>query len=131
MPTLSRRSQDRLATCDPRLIQLMTAVSAHWDVLILEGHRTKQAQDAAKAAGNSKLAWPNSRHNSLPSRAVDAAPLPLDWSDRERFSLFAGFVLGIAAEQGIKLRWGGDWNQDTQVGDNRFDDLVHFELTGD
>jgi len=26
------------------------------------------------------------------------------------------------------LRWGGDWDRDTQVDDNNFDDLVHFEL---
>ena len=28
---------------------------------------------------------------------------------------------------GIKIRWGGDWDSDTQVNDNKFDDLVHFE----
>ena len=28
----------------------------------------------------------------------------------------------------IKLRWGGDWDMDWEVGDNRFNDLVHFEL---
>ena len=28
----------------------------------------------------------------------------------------------------INLRWGGDWDQDTEVKDNRFDDLGHFEL---
>ena len=28
----------------------------------------------------------------------------------------------------IKLRWGGDWDRDTQVKDNSFDDLLHFEL---
>jgi hypothetical protein len=28
----------------------------------------------------------------------------------------------------IPLRWGGDWDSDTEVNDNGFDDLVHFEL---
>jgi peptidoglycan L-alanyl-D-glutamate endopeptidase CwlK len=27
-----------------------------------------------------------------------------------------------------RLRWGGDWDMDTKVSDNDFDDLVHFEL---
>jgi len=28
----------------------------------------------------------------------------------------------------MKIRWGGDWDMDTQTKDNKFDDLVHFEL---
>jgi hypothetical protein len=31
----------------------------------------------------------------------------------------------------LKLRWGGDWDMDTEVKDNKFDDLVHFELVGE
>ena len=52
----------------------------------------------------------------------------IDWDDRERFTLFAGFVLGIAKSMGINLRWGGDWDQDWTVKDNKFDDFPHFEL---
>jgi len=29
---------------------------------------------------------------------------------------------------GVTLRWGGDWDRDTEVQDNSFDDLVHFEI---
>ena len=68
------------------------------------------------------------RHNAKPSRAVDVAPYPIDWNDRERFHLFAGFVLGIAYSMDISLRWGGDWNQNFEVDDNQFDDFPHFEL---
>lgn len=60
---------------------------------------------------------------------MDAAPFPIDWKDLPRFTLFAGFVLGTASEMGIGVRWGGDWNSDTQVKDESFRDLVHFELT--
>jgi len=28
----------------------------------------------------------------------------------------------------ISIRWGGDWNMDTYVKDQRFNDLPHFEL---
>ena len=70
-------------------------------------------------------------HNSKPSRAVDCVPYPIDWTDRERFTLFAGFVLGVAARMGITLRWGGDWNMNFEVKDNRFDDFPHFELIKD
>ena len=42
---------------------------------------------------------------------------------------FAGMVMGIAKAKGIGLRWGGDWDQDTEVKDNGFDDMPHLELT--
>ena len=60
--------------------------------------------------------------------ACDVVPYPIDWNDRERFHLFAGFVLGIANQMGIELRWGGDWNRNWEVDDNKFDDFPHFEL---
>ena len=63
-----------------------------------------------------------------PSKAVDAYPYPVDFNDLNRMRYFAGIVMGIAAVKGIKLRWGGDWNQDTQLSDNKFNDLPHFEL---
>ena len=53
---------------------------------------------------------------------------PIDWEDRERFSYFAGFVKGVAWRLNIRVRWGGDWDGDTELSDNNFDDLVHFEL---
>jgi peptidoglycan LD-endopeptidase CwlK len=129
--TLSPASKTRLASCAPDLQQLVTDVARTFPCTVLEGHRGQAAQDAAYAAGKTKVRWPNGKHNSQPSRAVDLAPTPIDWQDRERFTLFAGFVLGTAAARGIRLRWGGDWNRNFQVSDNGFDDLVHFELVGD
>ena len=67
-------------------------------------------------------------HNASPSRAADVVPYPVDWDDRERFHLFAGFVLGIAQSMEINIRWGGDWNKNFDVDDNQFDDFPHFEL---
>lgn len=130
MPHFSQRSLNRLATCHPDLQAVFHAVITHFDCSILEGHRSRDSQEAAFARGQSKLRWPRSKHNTSPSLAVDAAPWPIDWEDRERFHLFGGTVLGIARQKGIALRWGGDWDGDFQVRDNRFDDLVHFELKG-
>ena len=56
---------------------------------------------------------------------------PINWADRERFHLFAGFVLGIAQSMEINVRWGGDWNKNWEVDDNQFDDFPHFELLKD
>lgn len=83
------------------------------------------------------MKWPKSKHNKCPSCAVDIAPYdaspvgPVNWQDRERMTLFAGFVLATAKQMGISIRWGGDWDKDTQVLDNTFDDLVHFEIVED
>jgi peptidoglycan LD-endopeptidase CwlK len=131
MDKLSDTSRARLATCEARLQALVAEVANTIPCTVLEGHRGQAAQDAAYAAGKTKLRWPNGKHNSQPSRAVDLAPTPIDWNDRERLTLFAGFVLGTAAARGLLLRWGGDWNRNFQVSDNGFDDLVHFELVGD
>ncbi len=128
MTTLSPTSQTRLNSCDPRFHSIFNHVATIMDCAILEGHRDQEQQDADYAKGKTQLKWPHGKHNARPSLAVDAAPLPIDWKDRERLSLFAGYVLGTAAAQGVTLRWGGDWNRDFKVADNRFDDLVHFEI---
>lgn len=124
----SKSSNDKLLTCDIRLQNIFNEVVKFVDCTILEGHRDQAAQDKAFAEGKSKLKWPNGNHNKSPSRAVDVAPMPIDWNDREKFSYFAGVVKGIAFKMGYKIRWGGDWNSDNQVKDNSFDDLPHFEI---
>lgn len=124
----SSRSRINLSQCDKRLQELFSSIIESIDCTIITGHREQQAQDDLYYQGKSQVMFPHGKHNILPSKAVDAAPYPIDWKDRERATLFAGFVLGSATERGIKLRWGGDWNKDWQVKDNNFDDLWHFEL---
>lgn len=128
MPLFSKNSTAKLLTCDDRLIRVFAEVIKHFDCTILQGHRSEEEQNEYFRTGKSKLEFPNSKHNSIPSRAVDVAPYPIDWNDRERFTLFAGMVIGVGVMQGITIRWGGDWNRDTQVKDNGFDDLPHFEV---
>lgn len=128
MPNFSRQSYDRLQSCDERLVVLFERVVELYDCTILVGHRGKAEQNEAFRTGKSKLEWPNSKHNDLPSLAVDVAPYPIDWYDKLRFYHFAGFVLGVAAEQGTRIRWGGDWDGDHDLTDQTFMDLVHFEI---
>ena len=130
MPRFGKRSISRLKTCDQKLQELFYEVVKHFDCSIIEGHRGEERQNKAYADGKSKVKYPNGKHNQNPSVAVDVAPYPIDWSDRDRFHYFGGFVLGVAKEMGMNIRWGGDWNQDTETKDNKFDDLVHFEIKG-
>lgn len=128
MPSFSKTSYQKLSTCEIPLVTIFMEVIKHFDCTILTGHRNEEDQNKAFNDGKSQIKWPNGKHNSLPSKAVDVAPYPIDWGDRERMNYFAGFVKGIATSKGIEIRWGGDWDNDTEVKDNSFDDLVHFEL---
>jgi peptidoglycan L-alanyl-D-glutamate endopeptidase CwlK len=134
----SQRSKDRLVTCDPRLQDIFTEVIRHTDCTIVSGWRGEIEQNELKRTGKSQIGWPLSKHNHVmvvsdieatpDSLAIDAMPYPVNWKDRERATLFAGFVQGMAVSLGHKIRWGGDWDQDWDVIDNSFDDLAHFEL---
>ena len=128
MPYFGKTSKKRLSTCDDKLQKLFNEVIKHVDCSVLEGHRSKDRQNKLYEEGKTKVKYPNGRHNRQPSSAVDVTPYPVDWKDRERQTLFAGFVIGVASQMNINLRWGGDWDQDFQVVDNRFDDFPHFEL---
>ena len=128
MPRYSKRSKERLATCDEKLQGVFNEVIKHVDCSILEGHRSKERQNKLYDEERTKVRYPDGRHNADPSKAVDVTPYPVNWEDRERQTLFAGFVLGIARGMGLRLRLGGDWDQDFQVMDNRFDDFPHFEI---
>jgi len=128
MPRFGKKSKQRLKTCEEELQSLFNEVVKHFDCSVLVGYRGRNEQDIAFESGHSKVKWPNGKHNKKPSFAVDVAPYPIDWDDRERFIYFGGFVKGCAFRMDISLRWGGDWDNDTQLSDNNFDDLVHFEL---
>lgn len=128
MPSFSKQSLDRLNTCHPELVLLFTEVVKHFNCTVAQGHRGQEEQDKAYAEGKSQLKWPNGNHNASPSNAVDVYPYPVDFKDRERMVYFAGYVKGIAQMMGIPIRWGNDWDRDTEVNDNNFDDLPHFEI---
>lgn len=143
----SPASQARFDTLHPNLQALLTQASKMGlDLSILQGHRTKADQNAAVASKNSKVLWPNSKHNTLPSLAVDVQPYPnpfegIDKLPKEQqsrakekatrqFYAMAGALQTLAKQMGFKLRWGGDWDGDFNYLDNSFDDLYHFELVG-
>lgn len=135
MPKFSKTSKDRLATCHPDLQLLFNTVINTFDCTIICGHRGQKDQEIAFKTGKSRLKFPESKHNSSPSWAVDAAPYPINWKDMNGFCWFAGYVLGIAdmlhlqGKMEHRIRWGGDWNRNYDMGDEKgLRDLVHFEI---
>lgn len=133
MASFSEKSNERLESCHPYLQLVLKRVVEVFDCTVLYGYRGALMQDRLFHEGKTFKRYPESLHNidlaGVPySHAVDVAPWPLDWDDLDRFRFFAGFVKGVAIAHGIRIRWGGDWDGDTQVKDNQFNDFNHFEL---
>ena len=135
MPRFGQRSREKLATCDSRLQKLLNYVVKHYDCSVLEGFRMEAEQNKLFDEGKTKVQWPNSKHNQYPSKAVDVVYYDtenntINWDDYKGHYHFAGFVMGVAASMRIplKLRWGGDWDRDKDLNDQKFNDLVHFEI---
>jgi hypothetical protein len=61
-----------------------------------------------------------SKHNKIPSEAVDVAPYPIDWQDIGRFKELSSVIMEAAVELGIRLTWGGNFKT--------FKDYPHFEI---
>jgi hypothetical protein len=114
-------------TCDVRLQNIVKAAIERIDFAVLCGHRGEQEQQDAFEQGRSKLRWPRSMHNSVPSKAVDLAPYPINWKDLDRFKALMLIVKDEASKQGVKLRFGWDWNGNEKA-DERFVDWPHVEL---
>ena len=128
MPHFSDLSEQRLSTCDERLQRLLCEAIKQVDFTVICGHRSREDQEDAFRLGRSKVRWPLSRHNHMPSLAVDIAPFPIDWQDTARFARLAGYIERIAHEQGVRIRWGGDFDRDGRTRDERFIDMPHIEL---
>ena len=128
MNIFGRTSKARLSTCHPQLQAVFNEVIKGWDCSILCGERPEEDQNEAYSSGRSTVQYPNSKHNTSPSLAVDVAPYPIDWDDLGRFYMFAGYVMRIAEDMNIKIRYGGDWDGDKHTTDHKFKDLPHWEL---
>lgn len=132
MPQFGKDSLARLSTCHPDLQKLFNEVIKHYDCTIIEGHRSDEDQLKAFERGKSKIKS-GGMHNKTPSLAVDVAPYyakqpSIDWECSENFYTFAGYVIATAQQMKIKIRWGGSWNGSLDARENKFNDLVHFEL---
>ena len=124
MPKFGKRSKERLRGVDTRLVNVLNELVKIMDVTIIEGLRSEQRQEKLLKAGSTKTKF--SKH--IEGKAVDLAPYPIDWNDRDRFHYMGGMIRGIAKQLNIPVRWGGDWDGDGETKDNKFDDLVHVEI---
>jgi len=124
MYKFGKRSKERLKGVDTRLVNVLNELIKIMDVTIIEGLRSGKRQEELLAKGATKVKY--SKH--MEGKAVDLAPYPVDWDNRDGFHYMGGMIRGIAHKLNLKVRWGGDWDSDGDVKDNGFDDLVHVEI---
>lgn len=61
--------------------------------------------------------------------AIDFGPVRPDWGDRGFWLVLGGVFRCVAIQEGISVRWGGDWDGDWKFdGDQSFWDFPHHEL---
>jgi len=137
MANFGRASKRRYNTLHYKLQMILDEAIQVMDFTIVCGFRNARNQEKAFKEGRSQLRWPKSKHNQNPSIAVDIAPWDpsmrkgrgdIDWNNRDRFILLAGIIKGVAHKLNIQIRWGGDWDSDTFMRDQKFIDMPHIEL---
>lgn len=129
MSVFARVSQEKLSTCHPDIQKILNEVIKVYDVSVIEGARSYEDQRKYYESGASKTM--NSKHLVQPdgwSHAIDVAPYPIDWDDKQRFAYMAGLILGIAHSMGIQITWGHDWDNDGDFNEHQLKDSPHFEL---
>lgn len=145
-----KKSQTAFATLHPLLQQPLLYIK---DVLeidhsVLCGYRGETSQNALfySVPQRTKVKYPDSSHNTIPSMAVDVVPYVLipnrkggiHWLDedmsiremyyREMVRFAAIFQMVALLKFGVKTRWGGDWDKDWSLMDNKFNDYPHHEI---
>ncbi len=117
--------QERLKDVHPDLVRLVEELGKMRDIIVVCGHRSDVDQAIAYQNGNSKAKPGQSKHNSIPSMAVDVA-ITLDkghsipWREFELFTKMGEDAEYLAKKLGIKILWGGRFN--------KLRDMPHIEL---
>lgn len=119
MPAFGASSARRLSTCHVDIQMVMEPVVKVYDCSVIWGYRGEARQNRAFEDGHSMKKWPDSRHNTNPSLAIDIVPYPIDWTSIDRFKELAWVIKGSMSAQGIPLEWGGEWT---------FKDYAHWQL---
>lgn len=141
MFNLSVRSRDRLKGLHPKLIAVVERAIklSSIDFTVLEGVRTPARQRELYAQGRTKpgaiVTWTLKSNHFVGAdgfgHAVDVAPIVngvIPWSDERAFDAISVAMFRAAAEVGVALRWGADWDRDGIPRERGETDSPHFEL---
>jgi peptidoglycan L-alanyl-D-glutamate endopeptidase CwlK len=134
MPRFGSTSRSRLETCHQDIQRVLEHAIISFDFTVVEGHRTLEKQQEYFRNGASKCDGieKKSKHQSLPSMAVDIAPYhsgSIQWDNDKLWKMLARTVWSSIQElknDGLirhNFRWGGFWTT--------FDDKPHWEIRSD
>ena len=135
MAHFGERSEGNLENVDNALVEVCRFVIQKFDFTVLCGWRGEAEQNRAYPK-YTKVKFPNSKHNIMPSMAVDLIPYDakygtiVSWTSYEEMAMLAGHMLMAAFALSVELRWGHDWNRNGILWDERgkLVDRPHFEL---
>jgi peptidoglycan L-alanyl-D-glutamate endopeptidase CwlK len=133
---LSNLSLRRLEGVDPGLARLVKKAikrtPVDFGVAWLGGLRTAQQQHSSYVKGYSKKDGYKKKSKHQSGLAVDFLPYVNgrpDTDTRENYLIIIGVLFAVAAEMGINIRSGANWDRDQEfLTDQDFDDLPHIEL---
>ena len=134
-----KKSLGKLDTCHSQLreVALLGLEMSPYDITIIHGYRGEEIQNALQESGASTKRFPDSKHNATDdldqpeSEAFDFGPWvdgDIPWDDTHVFACIAGCFFAAAAQLGVTLRWGGDWDSDGSTKDQRLMDWGHMEI---
>lgn len=134
-----KTSNGKLASCcqEIRLVANRAIVLSPFDITIIWGWRGEEIQNALFVSGASTKPWGESKHNIVDvqgdpySEALDFGPWvngKIPWDDTHIFAIIAGCFFAAAKEQGIEIRYGGDWDGDGSTKDQTLMDWGHVEV---
>lgn len=135
---LGAQSLARLKGVHPDLVRVVEraiAISPQ-DFMVLEGVRTLARQKELYAQGRTKpgpkVTWTLTSNHFVKAdgfgHAVDLVPYPVDWNALSKFDAMSKAMFAAAAELGVPLRWGADWDRDGKPRERGETDSPHFEL---
>jgi peptidoglycan LD-endopeptidase CwlK len=87
----------------PELKAIIDQVSKYFDIALIGGYRGPESQEKF---GRKK--FPNSKHNTCPSEAVDLLPYPINRENLLQIAYLAGHIKMTAHLMGLKILWGSE-----------------------
>lgn len=131
---LSDRSLERAKDVNPKLINLILLAIRRtpidFGVAWMGGKRTPEEQnqlfkeDYSQCDGYEKI----SKHQSGDAIDLNVFVGSKMIDNKEMLCVVAGVMFACASELNIKIRWGGNWDSDGDIRDNKFNDLFHYEI---
>jgi peptidoglycan L-alanyl-D-glutamate endopeptidase CwlK len=154
---LTARDLKRLEGVHPSLARVVIRASETCaiDFMVVEGVRSKEqmwvnygkGRTAAECVAKgvpanyaspkaAKVTWLNdplkSKHaiqgETGYGHAVDLLPAPYDWKAAVCFDIVAKAMLDAAAELGLTVTWGADWDRDGKPREKGEGDSPHFQI---